>query len=70
MIYSPSQQGADEMVDRYFTKKTFYFLSALAANNKRKWFDAHRQDYEAIKRRRTTASDRQPDELSLRLCVV
>lgn len=35
------------MTNRYFTKQTFEFLSALAANNTRAWFDAHRQDYEA-----------------------
>ncbi len=38
------------MTDRYFTKQTFNFLSALAVNNKREWFDAHRQDYEDVVR--------------------
>jgi uncharacterized protein (TIGR02453 family) len=32
--------------DRYFTKQTFAFLSSLADNNTREWFDEHRQDYE------------------------
>ena len=34
------------MTDRYFTKQTFAFLSALAANNNREWFEAHKQEYE------------------------
>lgn len=34
------------MTDRYFTKQTLAFLSALAENNKREWFEAHRQEYE------------------------
>ena len=34
------------MTDRYFTKQTFAFLAALAGNNERGWFEAHRQDYE------------------------
>ncbi len=34
------------MADRYFTKQTFTFLSALAENNTRVWFDDHKQDYE------------------------
>ena len=34
------------MTNRYFTKQTFPFLSALAANNTREWFEAHQQDYE------------------------
>lgn len=34
------------MPDRYFTRQTFAFLSALAANNRREWFEEHRQDYE------------------------
>jgi len=29
-----------------FTSQTFTFLSSLAANNDRVWFDAHKQDYE------------------------
>ena len=31
----------------YFTDKTFRFLRALARNNERPWFEAHRADYEA-----------------------
>ena len=34
------------MTDRYFTKKTFSFLSSLADNNTREWFDEHKQEYE------------------------
>lgn len=34
------------MSDRYFSKQTFEFLAALAANNERAWFEAHRQEYE------------------------
>jgi uncharacterized protein (TIGR02453 family) len=34
------------MTDRYFTKQTFAFLSALAGNNNREWFDEHKQEYE------------------------
>jgi len=34
------------MTDQYFTKQTFTFLSTLAANNNREWFEAHKQEYE------------------------
>lgn len=34
------------MTDRYFTKQTFSFLSTLAENNEREWFEAHQQEYE------------------------
>ncbi len=34
------------MTDRYFTKQTFTFLSSLAANNNREWFEEHKQEYE------------------------
>lgn len=34
------------MPDRYFTRQTLTFLSALAANNTRGWFEEHKQDYE------------------------
>ena len=34
------------MTDRYFTKQTFTFLSSLAENNEREWFEAHQQEYE------------------------
>jgi uncharacterized protein (TIGR02453 family) len=30
----------------YFTEKTFRFLRALARNNERTWFHAHKQDYD------------------------
>ena len=35
------------MAQRYFTKATFDFLTELAANNDRVWFDANRKRYEA-----------------------
>lgn len=35
------------MAQRYFTKATFDFLTELAANNERAWFDANRKRYEA-----------------------
>jgi uncharacterized protein (TIGR02453 family) len=35
------------MAHPYFTQDTFDFLSALAANNRREWFEAHKPDYEA-----------------------
>ena len=34
------------MADRYFTRQTLAFLSALAANNQREWFKEHQQEYE------------------------
>ena len=34
------------MTDSYFTEQTFALLSALAANNTRDWFEAHKQEYE------------------------
>lgn len=34
------------MVDRYFTKQTFSFLSALEKHNERAWFEQHQQEYE------------------------
>ncbi|OIR19745.1 hypothetical protein GALL_06290 [mine drainage metagenome] len=34
------------MSERYFTRQTFSFLAALAANNERDWFAAHQQEYE------------------------
>ncbi len=36
----------DDMSDRYFSKQTFAFLSALAQNNDREWFAQHQQEYE------------------------
>ena len=34
------------MTDRYFTKQTLTFLSSLAENNTREWFEEHKQEYE------------------------
>jgi uncharacterized protein (TIGR02453 family) len=34
------------MTDRYFTKQTFAFLSSLADNNTREWFEEHKLEYE------------------------
>ena len=34
------------MSGRYFSKQTFGFLSVLAANNNREWFEEHKQEYE------------------------
>jgi uncharacterized protein (TIGR02453 family) len=34
------------MTTRYFSKRSFAFLAALAENNDRLWFDEHRQEYE------------------------
>ena len=34
------------MTERYFSKQTFTFLSALAENNERGWFETHQQEYE------------------------
>ncbi len=38
------------MAGRHFTAETFAFLSGLAANNERSWFEAHRHEYEAAVR--------------------
>lgn len=38
------------MTKRYFSRQTFNFLAALAKNNNREWFDAHRQEYEDVVR--------------------
>lgn len=38
------------MANRYFTGETFAFLSTLAANNNRDWFEAHKQEYEVTVR--------------------
>jgi len=38
------------MATPYFTKRTFDFLSALALNNRREWFEEHKQDYEVTVR--------------------
>ncbi|MDH5548124.1 MAG: DUF2461 domain-containing protein [Gammaproteobacteria bacterium] len=34
------------MTDRYFTPDSLGFLSSLAKNNRRDWFEQHKQDYE------------------------
>ena len=39
------------MTERYFSKQTFAFLAALAENNERVWFDAHKQEYEDFVRK-------------------
>jgi len=36
---------------RYFTEETFTFLSALAANNRRDWFEPRKQFFEEAARR-------------------
>jgi uncharacterized protein (TIGR02453 family) len=38
------------MPERYFTKQTFTFLSSLAENNTREWFEGHKQEYEGCVR--------------------
>ena len=38
------------MTDRYFTRQTFTFLSSLAQNNTREWFEEHKQEYEDLVR--------------------
>ena len=38
------------MTNRYFSKQTLDFLAALAKNNNREWFNAHRQEYEDVVR--------------------
>lgn len=38
------------MANPYFTQGTFDFLTTLAANNRREWFDEHKPDYEAMVR--------------------
>ena len=47
----------------YFSDKTFRFLRALARNNEREWFHAHKADYEAHVRdpMQRLVSDLQPD---------
>lgn len=51
----------------YFTDKTFRFLRALARNNERPWFEAHRADYEAHLKQPFQAliTDLQPDLLTI-----
>jgi uncharacterized protein (TIGR02453 family) len=43
-------ENRQTMANRYFTQGTFDFLAALAANNRREWFDEHKPDYEAMVR--------------------
>jgi len=38
------------MTGTYFAKQTFSFLSSLAANNERAWFEEHKQEYEDLVR--------------------
>ena len=38
------------MPSRYFTKQTLTFLTTLAENNTREWFEEHKQDYEDLVR--------------------
>ena len=38
------------MATRYFTKRTLAFLTALADNNRRDWFDQHKSEYEDLVR--------------------
>ena len=51
------------MATPYFSPKTFKFLRALARNNSREWFHAHKQDYEANLRQPFVRliTDLQPD---------
>jgi uncharacterized protein (TIGR02453 family) len=51
----------------YFTDKSFRFLRALARNNERAWFQAHKPDYEAYVRVpfQVLLTDLQPDLLSV-----
>ncbi len=38
------------MTSRFFTRQTLAFLSALADNNHRAWFEEHKPDYESLVR--------------------
>ena len=38
------------MTGHYFTRQTFSFLSSLADNNTREWFEGHKRDYEEFVR--------------------
>ena len=55
------------MAEPYFTPRTFRFLRALARNNSRDWFQAHRDDYEAQLRDpfQRLIADLQPDLLAV-----
>ncbi|ODS62384.1 MAG: TIGR02453 family protein [Arenimonas sp. SCN 70-307] len=51
----------------YFSDKTFKFLRALARNNTKPWFEAHRADYEAHLKApfQRLITDLQPDLLAI-----
>ena len=51
----------------YFSEKTFKFLRALARNNEREWFHAHKADYDAQLRHPflKLIADLQPDLLAI-----
>ena len=51
----------------YFSDKTFKFLRALARNNERAWFEAHREDYETHLKApfQRLITDLQPDLLAI-----
>lgn len=51
----------------YFSDKTFKFLRALARNNEREWFHAHKEDYEQHLRQPflRLITDLQPDVLAV-----
>jgi uncharacterized protein (TIGR02453 family) len=55
------------MATTYFNDKTFRFLRALARNNSREWFHAHKPDYEAHLRApfQQLITDLQPDLLTV-----
>jgi uncharacterized protein (TIGR02453 family) len=54
-------------VSGYFSDKTFKFLRALARNNEREWFHAHKEDYEQHLRQPflRLITDLQPDVLAV-----
>ena len=51
----------------YFTDRSFRFLRALARNNSREWFNAHREDYETHLKQpfQRLIGDLQPDLLAI-----
>lgn len=55
------------MATAYFSEKTFRFLRALARNNSREWFQAHKADHETHLRHPFLAliGDLQPDVLAI-----
>ena len=54
-------------MSQYFSDRTFKFLRALARNNEREWFQAHKDDYEAQLRQPflRLIADLQPDILAI-----